>query len=100
MLEGGHEPPIDLAGESNVQMHGAPAAVEDAPGEYRLSSIQATASFRYWKYVPDYVERFGIRAVIGKGGMDKWVYEDVFARTGTCSSPPWATESRPCTAAR
>lgn len=83
VLEDGHAPPLDLAGESNVQMHGAPAAVEDAPGRYRLSSIQATASFRYWKYVPDYVERFGIRAVIGKGGMDRWVYEDVFARTGT-----------------
>ena len=83
VLDGGHEPPLDLAAESNVQMHGAPAAVEDAPGEYRLSSIQATASFRYWKYVPDYIERFGIRAIIGKAGMDKWVYEDVFARTGT-----------------
>jgi L(+)-tartrate dehydratase beta subunit len=45
--------------------------------------MQATASFRYWKWVPDYVERFGIRAVIGKAGMDKWVYEDVFTRTGT-----------------
>ena len=83
VLEGQNVPPIDLATESNVQMHGAPAAVEDAPGEYRLSSIQATASFRYWKYVPDYIERFGIRAIIGKGGMDKWVYEDVFAKTGT-----------------
>ena len=41
------------------------------------------ASFRYWKYVPDYIERFGIRAIIGKAGMDKWVYEEVFARTGT-----------------
>ena len=83
VLRDGNRPPLDLANESNAQMHGAPAAVEDAPGEYRLSSIQATASFRYWKYVPDYVERFGIRAIIGKGGMDKWVYEDVFARTGT-----------------
>ena len=83
VLRAGNRPPLDLANESNVQMHGAPAAVEDAPGVYRLSSIQATASFRYWKYVPDYVERFGIRAIIGKGGMDKWVYEDVFARTGT-----------------
>lgn len=83
VLENGNEPPIDLAATCNVQMHGAPAAVEDAPGQYRLSSIQATASFRYWKWVPDYVERYGIRAVIGKAGMEKWIYEDVFARTGT-----------------
>ena len=43
VLEGQNLPPLDLAAESNVQMHGAPAAVEDAPGVYRLSSIQATA---------------------------------------------------------
>ena len=83
VLEGGREPPLDLARESNVQTHGASTAVEDAPGEYRLSSIQATASFRCWKCVRDYIERFGIRVIIGKGGRDKWVYEDVFARTGT-----------------
>jgi L(+)-tartrate dehydratase beta subunit len=83
ILEEKNSPPIDLAAESNVQMHAAPAAIEDKPGFYRLSSIQATASFRYWKYVPDYVEQFGIRAIIGKGGMDKWVYEDIFAKTGT-----------------
>lgn len=82
VLTKGNAPPIDLRAESNVQIHCAPAGVEDAPGRYRISSIQATASFRYWKWVPDYVERFGIRAVIGKAGMDKWVYEEVFAKTG------------------
>ncbi len=83
VLDRGNAPPIDVAGTSNVQMHAAPAAVETGPGEYRLSSIQATASFRYWKWVPAYVERFGIRAIIGKAGMDDWVYKEVFARTGT-----------------
>jgi len=83
VLTKGNVPPIDLRTESNVQIHCAPAGVEDAPGQYRISSIQATASFRYWKWVPDYIERFGIRAIIGKAGMDKWVYEEVFAKTGT-----------------
>lgn len=83
VLTKGNVPPIDLRAESNVQIHCAPAGVEDAPGRYRISSIQATASFRYWKWVPDYIERFGIRAIIGKAGMDKWVYEEVFAKTGT-----------------
>ena len=83
VLTKGNVPPIDLRAESNVQIHCAPAGVEDAPGQYRISSIQATASFRYWKWVPDYIERFGIRAIIGKAGMDKWVYEEVFAKTGT-----------------
>ena len=81
-LEAGIEPPIDIAGTCNVQMHGAPAGVEDEPGKYRVSSIQATASFRYWRYVGDYMRRFGVRAIIGKGGMDQGLYEDVFATHG------------------
>ncbi len=81
-LNNGAVPPIDIANSCNVQMHGAPAGVEDAPGEYRVSSIQATASFRYWRYVGDYMERFGIRAIIGKAGMDQSLYEDVFAKHG------------------
>lgn len=82
VLEKGNEPPIDIANSCNVQMHGAPAGVEDAPGRYRVSSIQATASFRYWRYVGDYLDRFGVRAIIGKGGMDQGLYQDVFAKHG------------------
>jgi L(+)-tartrate dehydratase beta subunit len=85
VLEKGHRPPIDLAAVSNVQMHAAPAGQEDEHDSsgYRVSSIQATASFRYWKWVPDYVEQFGIRALIGKAGMDESIYRDVFTKTGT-----------------
>jgi L(+)-tartrate dehydratase beta subunit len=85
VIDKGNEPPIDLATISNVQMHAAPAGQENdnKPGSYRISSIQATASFRYWKWVPDYVSRYGIRAVIGKAGMDQSIYRDVFTKTGT-----------------
>lgn len=84
-VEKGNPPEIDLGSISNVQMHSAPAGIRDdsVPGGYRISSIQATASFRYWKWVPDYVERFQIRALIGKAGMDEVIYRDVFTRTGT-----------------
>lgn len=83
VLEKGNPPPIDLAASCNVQMHAAPAGQEEAAGKYRISSIQATASFRYGQWVPEYVRRFGIRAIIGKAGMDKAIYRDVFAKTGT-----------------
>lgn len=83
VLEKGHPMPIDTAGVSNVQMHAAPAGQEDAPGKYRISSIQATASFRYGRWVPDYVRKFGIRAIIGKAGMDQAIYRDVFTQSGT-----------------
>ncbi len=82
VLEKGIDPPIDIAATCNIQMHGAPAGVEEAPGRYRVSSIQATASFRYWKWVGPYIERFGIRAIIGKGGMNQSICQDVFARHG------------------
>ena len=83
VLDKGNAIPFDVAGTSNVQMHAAPAAQEYSAGEYRLSSIQATASFRYGKWVPDYVRRFGIRAIIGKGGMDASIYRETFTKTGT-----------------
>lgn len=83
VLAKGNAMPIDIAGTSNVQMHAAPAGQEEAPGRYRISSIQATASFRYGRWVPEYVRRFGIRAIVGKAGMDAAIYRDVFTRTGT-----------------
>ena len=85
VLENGNLPPVDLATESNVQMHAAPAGQEDVstPDGYRISAIQATASFRYWRWVPEYVRRFSIRAIIGKAGMDQSIYRDVFSKTGT-----------------
>lgn len=83
VLEKGHPVPIDLAATCNVQMHAAPAGQEEQPGKYRISSIQATASFRYGRWVPEYVQRYGIRALIGKAGMDQAIYRDVFTTTGT-----------------
>lgn len=83
VLEKGNRVPLDIAATCNVQMHAAPAGLEEAPGKYRISSIQATASFRYGRWVPEYVRRFGIRAIIGKAGMDGSIYREVFAKTGT-----------------
>jgi len=83
MLDKGVPAPVDIAQTCNVQMHAAPAGQEEAPGKYRISSIQATASFRYGRWVPEYVRRFGIRAIIGKAGMDAQIYRDVFTKTGT-----------------
>jgi L(+)-tartrate dehydratase beta subunit len=46
--------------------------------EQLLPSVTATASFRFAKYVPLLLERYGIRAVIGKGGMQEEVYQTAF----------------------
>ncbi|MFQ6028553.1 MAG: fumarate hydratase C-terminal domain-containing protein, partial [Dehalococcoidia bacterium] len=65
MLEEGHEPPLDLRGLTNVSFQSSPAGVETAPGQFEVSSLQATAGFRYARYMPDLLERFGVTAVVG-----------------------------------
>ncbi len=82
MLVEGHEPPIDLRNLTNVSFQSSPAGVEVAPGEFQISSLQATAGFRYAKYMPQLLERFGVKVVVGKAGMSEEVYRDVFKKHG------------------
>jgi L(+)-tartrate dehydratase beta subunit len=49
---------------------------------YNIPSVTATASFRFAKHVPLLLERYGIRAVIGKGGMQEEIYHTAFRRHG------------------
>ncbi|MBI4233629.1 MAG: fumarate hydratase C-terminal domain-containing protein, partial [Chloroflexi bacterium] len=82
MLVEGHEPPVDLRHLTNVSMQSSPAGAEVAPGVYKVSSLQATAGFRYAQYMPALLERFGVKAVVGKAGMSEKVYQEVFKKHG------------------
>ena len=82
MLVEGHEPPIDLRELTNVSFQSAPAGVEVSPGVYEVSSLQATAGFRYAQYMPALLERYGVKAVVGKAGMSEELYRDVFKEHG------------------
>jgi L(+)-tartrate dehydratase beta subunit len=82
VFEQGLEPPLDLGHTCNVTFHCSPAVSEPHPGEYHIPSVTATASFRFAKYVPLLLERYGIRAVIGKGGMQEEVYQTAFRQHG------------------
>ena len=82
VFEKGLEPPLDLGHACNVTFHCSPAVNEPRPGEYHIPSVTATASFRFAKYVPLLLERYGIRAVIGKGGMQEEVYQTAFRQHG------------------
>jgi L(+)-tartrate dehydratase beta subunit len=82
MLIEGNEPPVDLRGLTNVTFQSSPAGVEVSPGTYNVASFQATAGFRYAQYMPALLERFGIKAVVGKGGMSEQLYQELFARHG------------------
>ena len=82
MLLEGHTPPVDLASLTNVTLQSSPAGVEISPGEYQVSSLQATAGFRYAQYMPELLERFGVKVVVGKAGMSEQIYQDVFRKHG------------------
>jgi L(+)-tartrate dehydratase beta subunit len=82
MLDEGHAPPIDIRGQYNVTTQSSPAGAEVAPGEYRVNSLQATAGFRYAQWMERLLERYGVRAVINKGGMSETMYRDVFKKYG------------------
>ena len=62
-----HEPPVDLNG--SVLYHCGPVVVKDADGRYRVTAAGPTTSIREEPYQGDIIKRYGVRAVIGKGGM-------------------------------
>ncbi|CAA9211358.1 MAG: Fumarate hydratase class I, alpha region; L(+)-tartrate dehydratase alpha subunit [uncultured Chloroflexi bacterium] len=82
MLQQGHEPPIDIRNEYNVTTQSSPAGAEVAPGKYEVTSLQATAGFRYAQWMEPLFARYGVKAVINKGGMSVEMYRDVFKKHG------------------
>src|SRR5256714_10158244 len=61
-----HEPPVDLRGA--VLYHCGPVVVKQGDG-WRVTAAGPTTSIREEPYQGEIIERYGVRAVIGKGGM-------------------------------
>ena len=61
-----HEPPVDLRG--GVIYHCGPVVAKDGEG-WRVTAAGPTTSIREEPYQADIIKRYGVRAVIGKGGM-------------------------------
>ncbi len=61
-----HEPPVDLRG--SVLYHCGPVAVKEGDG-WRINAAGPTTSIREEPYQGEIIKRYGVRAVIGKGGM-------------------------------
>ena len=60
-----HEPPVDLRG--GVIYHCGPVVAKDGDG-WRVTAAGPTTSIREEPYQADIIKRYGVRAVIGKGG--------------------------------
>jgi fumarate hydratase class I len=61
-----HEPPVDLRGA--VLYHCGPVVVREGDG-WRVTAAGPTTSIREEPYQGEIIKRYGVRAVIGKGGM-------------------------------
>jgi fumarate hydratase class I len=61
-----HEPPVDLNGA--VLYHCGPVVAREGDG-WRVTAAGPTTSIREEPYQADIIVRYGVRVVIGKGGM-------------------------------
>ena len=61
-----HDPPVDLRG--SVLYHCGPVVVKEGDG-WRVTAAGPTTSIREEPYQGEIIKRYGVRAVIGKGGM-------------------------------
>jgi fumarate hydratase class I len=61
-----HQPPVDLNGA--VLYHCGPVVVKEGEG-WRVTAAGPTTSIREEPYQADIITRYGVRAVVGKGGM-------------------------------
>jgi fumarate hydratase class I len=61
-----HDPPVDLRG--SVLYHCGPVVVKEGEG-WRVTAAGPTTSIREEPYQGEIIARYGVRAVIGKGGM-------------------------------
>jgi len=82
VLADGHKLPVeDLAAISNVNFHCSPAAAPEGD-TYRVGAVTATASFRFSKWMAEWLDLTGTKIVIGKGGMPREDYEKILAPRG------------------
>jgi fumarate hydratase class I len=62
-----HDAPLDLNGQ--IIYHCGPVVSKDEEGKYHIKAAGPTTSIREEPYQGDIMKKFGIRAVMGKGGM-------------------------------
>ena len=74
--------PMELPQQSAANFHCSPAATINRDGSFTLGSVTATASFRFAKWLPEWLAKSGAKLVIGKGGMSSQDYKDYFVPNG------------------
>jgi L(+)-tartrate dehydratase beta subunit len=67
MFDEGVAPPVDLTG--SVCLHTAPGVRKRPDGKFEKLSIGTTTSTRMDRFVPGLLHTYGVRALVGKGGL-------------------------------
>ena len=82
VLEEGIELPDGLTQISNANFHCSPAAAVEPDGSYSVGGVTATASFRFSKWMQQWLQRSGAKIIIGKGGMSAKDYRQILVPAG------------------
>ena len=74
--------PMELPRDSAANFHCSPAATIRSDGSFDMGAVTATASFRFAKWLPEWIAKTGARLIVGKGGMTSKDYKDYFVPNG------------------
>ena len=74
--------PMELPAESAANFHCSPAARINADGSFDMGAVTATASFRFAKWLPEWMAKTGAKLIVGKGGMTSRDYKEYFVPNG------------------
>lgn len=66
LVEYGRELPVDLNG--GAIFHAGPI-VQEVDGKYKMVSVGPTTSMRMEKFEKEFIEKTGVKVIVGKGGM-------------------------------
>jgi L(+)-tartrate dehydratase beta subunit len=81
-IEQGVPLPLKLPQESAANFHCSPAASIGDDGSLKIGAVTATASFRFSKWIGDWLKLSGAKLIIGKGGMSSSDYKAHFVPQG------------------
>ncbi|KUO60748.1 MAG: fumarate hydratase [Alphaproteobacteria bacterium BRH_c36] len=82
VIEEGHPLPLDLPAESGANFHCSPAATIRPDGSFNIGAVTATASFRFSKWIGEWLDKSGAKLILGKGGMSSADYKKHFVPHG------------------
>ncbi|MEL6623551.1 MAG: fumarate hydratase C-terminal domain-containing protein [Pseudomonadota bacterium] len=74
--------PMDLPAQSAANFHCSPAASINADGSFTMGAVTATASFRFSKWIGEWMAKSGAKLIVGKGGMSSADYQKYFVPNG------------------